>query len=81
MRDNAQNPVEENGLGGAAMLVLGERLAVDIHSGKLKLKHTVILAAVDASLQKYVRTPAHHGELIEKVLKYGHNFRLPMASP
>lgn len=52
---HAQNPVEENGSGIAALLVIGEKLAADIHSEKVKLKHTVILAAVDASIEKHVR--------------------------
>jgi len=51
---SAENPVEENGSGIAALLVLGDKFAQEIQSGALKLKHSIILAAVDASLEKYV---------------------------
>jgi len=47
------NPVEDNGSGVAALLVIGHQIAKDLEAKKYSLAHSIILAAVDVSFNKY----------------------------
>ena len=50
----AVNPVEDNGSGLAAMLVIAEFISKEIQAGKYELKHSILFVATDCSIYKYV---------------------------
>jgi hypothetical protein len=57
--NNNNNPVEDNGSGLAAMLVVADFISKEIEAGKYELMHSIVFAATDASIFKYVSSLSH----------------------
>lgn len=52
--DTEENPVDDNGSGIIALVTLAEHVSHQIASGKLDLERTLVFAATDVALSKYV---------------------------
>ena len=51
---NEENPIDDNGSGIVGLLALSSALAQQVSQKKVQLKHSIVFAAVDVSMYKYV---------------------------